>query len=169
MDLRPKIKNNLTKTDKLLEIIGKILLCLMWGITIYVFVNLPEIIPVHFNAAGNANRYGNKITLLILPVIATIIYAGITKLNNYPHLFNYMIKITEKNAAFQYTVATRMLRYVKLAVLIIFTLLILFTYLSVVKITKGIGIWFLPFTFGILFIPTLIMLIKSTGNKNQIK
>ncbi len=161
METRPKIKFTLSPFDNKLELASKVFLVAMWGLTIYTFFKLPTTIPIHFNASGQVDNYGNKSTLLILPILATIIYFGLTQLNKYPHIFNYMTKITEDNAVRQYTIATRMLRFLKLAILIIFSIVILFAYLTTIGLTNGLGVWFLPLTFGLLLIPTIISISQS--------
>ena len=162
MESRPRIKLTLSPLDKKLELLGKLFLVLLWSLTVFTFVKLPTTIPTHFNASGQADGYGDKLSLIILPFIATIIYFGLTALNKYPHVFNYMTEITEDNAQVQYTIATRMLRFLKLAVLIIFSFIIIFTYLTTIGVTKGLGIWFLPVTSGLILIPTIISIIQSS-------
>ncbi|MEP6676800.1 MAG: DUF1648 domain-containing protein [Ferruginibacter sp.] len=168
METRPKIKLTLSKLDKNLELTGKIFLVVMWGLTLYTFLKLPTTIPIHFNASGKADSYGNKLTLLILPVLGTVIYVGLTQLNKYPQLFNYMTKINEDNAERQYSIATRMLRFLKLAILVIFSLIILFTYLTTIGLTNGLGSWFLPLTIGLLLIPVIISIRQSFKKKNNV-
>jgi uncharacterized membrane protein len=168
METRPKIKLTLSPLDNKLELTSKIFLVVMWGLTIYTFLKLPTTIPIHFNASGQADNYGNKLTLLILPILSTIIYFGVTQLNKYPHIFNYMTKITEENATKQYSIATRMLRFLKLAIPIIFSLIIIFTYLTTIGVTNGLGFWFLPLTYGLLLIPTITSIIQSFKKKNNV-
>ena len=168
METRPKIKLILSTLDKNLELTSKIFLVVMWGLTFYTFLKLPTTIPIHFNASGQADNYGNKLTLFILPILATIIYFGLTQLNKYPHIFNYMTKITEDNAQKQYTIATRMLRFLKMSIIVIFSLIILFTYLTTIGVTNGLGFWFLPLTFGLLLIPTIISISQSFKKKNNV-
>ena len=161
METRPKIKLILSQLDHRLELAAKVFLVVMWGLTVYTFWKLPEIIPVHFNASGQADSYGNKLTLLFLPILATLIYFGLTQLNKYPYIFNYMTKITADNAQRQYEIATRMLRFLKLVILIIFSLIILFTYLTTIGIINGLGIWFLPLTFVLLLVPIVFFISQS--------
>lgn len=40
-------------------------------------LTLPETVPVHFDAAGAANRWGSRYELLLLPVISAIILAAL--------------------------------------------------------------------------------------------
>jgi uncharacterized membrane protein len=164
METNPKIKIEITAFDKKLELLGHTLLILLWSITLYIFFKLPQIIPIHFNLKGEADGYGNKLMLLLLPTLATILHAGLTQLNKYPHIFNYMVKITEDNAVRQYTMATRMIRFVKLAMLIIFLIVVVAVYLSINKVANLLGFWFLPFTFAIILIPTIYYIKQSFKN-----
>ena len=167
METRPKIKLTLSPFDKKLELASKLLFVVMWVLTFYIFFKSPTTIPTHFNVSGQADDFGNKLTLLILPILATVIYFGLTQLNKYPHIFNYMTKITADNAQKQYTIATRLLRFLKLAILLIFSLIILFTYLTTIGVTNGLGFWFLPVTVGLLLIPTIISIVQSFKKTNN--
>ena len=167
MNIQPKINLILYPFDKTMEVICKIWLVFMWGLTFYSFLKMPEIIPIHFGASGKADHYGNKIIFLLLPFIATILYFALTQLNKYPHLFNYLTKITTDNAHKQYTIATRLLRYLKLIILLIFSIAILSIYLTTIGVTNGVGVWFLPIIFGLILIPSIITLSQSFSKKND--
>lgn len=161
METRPKINVSLSSLDKILESTGKLLIIIIWGLTLLVFFKLPTIIPTHFNVAGQPDGYGNKLTILVLPIIATLLYLGLTKLNQSPQSFNYITTITEDNAENQYTIAKRMLRILKIALLIIFSYIILFTYLTTIGFTNGLGVGFLPFTLGVALIPIIFYIRQS--------
>lgn len=167
MENRPKVNVSLSPLDKILESVGKLLIIIIWGLTLFVYFKLPTIIPTHFNAAGQPDGHGNKLTILILPIIATLLYFGLSKLNQSPQSFNYITTITEENAEKQYTFATRMLRILKISLLIIFSHIILFTYLTTIGITNGLGVGFLPFTLGIVLTP-IIFYIGQSLKKNKV-
>ena len=145
------------KFDSYVEVSALTILVFMWGLTAFTYSRLPAIIPIHYNSAGEADNYGKRETIILLPVIATIIFIGITQLNKHPYLFNYTVKITAENAPRQYSLATRMLRYLKLSIMIIFTVIVLVTYLYAAGLSNGPGAWFLPFLFGIIFLPMIIL------------
>ena len=148
---RPKITIPLTATDKMAEAAGWALVVALWALVIYNLAGLPHTIPTHFNAAGQPDGYGGKYTLLSLPLMATILFAGITALNKYPHIFNYPTEITAENALRQYTAATRLLRYLKLVVVVIFFAIAQQTISTATGASAGLGLWFLPVTLvGIL-------------------
>ena len=165
MGSRPRIIIHPSQLDKRLEVAALILLILLWLLFLFSFFTSPSIIPIHYNALGKVDNYGSKTTLFILPIIATAVYFALTQLNKYPHMFNYMTTLTKENAEQQYRAATRMLRFVKLFVLIIFTLLVLLGYLVVKGYTNGLGVWFLPFTIVILFVPIVVGIVQSKQRK----
>ncbi len=161
MSTRPKPVIGLSSLDRWLEISGYGMLLLMWAGTIFAYLKLPVTIPIHYNLEGKADGYGNKIFLLLLPAIPTIIFFGITFLSRYPHIFNYMVTITEENALKQYTMAVRLLRFLKLSVVLIFFVDVLFTYIFTNDITKGPGGWDIVFIFFVLLAPTLFYIANS--------
>jgi uncharacterized membrane protein len=165
MEDRSTIKPGLSQIDKSLESISLVLLLIMLGLTVYSFIKSPAIVPSHFNASGHPDHYGNRTTILFLPILGIVLYLGLTWINKYPHLFNYIVTITRDNAERQYTLATRMIRFLKLVILIIVTLVILFTYLTAAGITNGLGTWFLPFVLVLTLIPTIILLTQSFKNR----
>ena len=95
-------------------------------------------------ASGRPDNYGNKLTLFLLPVIGSIVYAGLTYLNKYPWVFNYMVQITEENTEQQYIFATRILRIVKCSIMLAFSIVALYTYWAALDKTDIPGWWFLP-------------------------
>lgn len=165
MENRPKIIPKLSNIDKKIELLCTLLFVLIWGFTIFLLYKLPTIIPVHFDVMGKVDKYGNKTTLLILPIIATFVYIGLKALNKYPYIFNYATKITTDNALKQYGIATRLIRFINLAIQLIISIIILFVYFTISKLVDGLGFWFLPFVFGILIIPTIISIKASLQHK----
>lgn len=116
---RPKIKLQLTASDKIIEILGWCIVIVMWGIVVSTYSGLPDSIPVHYNSAGQVDAYGDKLTVWGLLIIGSIVYAGLFLLSKIPHIFSYPTKITKENALSQYTTYTKMLRYVNLIISII--------------------------------------------------
>jgi uncharacterized membrane protein len=164
-EARPKIKIELSSTDKLIEIIGWLTLITLWGLTVLNYSNLPDTIPIHYNSLGQADNYGNKATIFMLPVIGTILFVGISILNKYPHILNYPTNITTDNARQQYANATRMIRYLKFAIVLIFSLIVFKTLQTATGKSDGLGTWFLPLALGLTFIPMTFYLIKLFKTK----
>jgi len=165
MEERPKLKLELTLVDKSFEIVGWILIFAVWGLTITNYTSLPDTIPIHFNGSGQADGFGGKMNIFTLPLIASILFFGLTILNKFPHIFNYPSIITADNALSQYTNATRLIRYLKLIVVVIFGLITYMTIQNANEHTDGLGVWFLPLTLGLIFIPLTYFVIKSIKTK----
>lgn len=118
---RPKIKIELTKSDKILEIIALLLLVCLWIYVIYNYNSLPDIINTHFNAQGKPDGSGEKQYIFGLPGVATLMYLLVTIASKYPHTFNYTEEITEENALEEYSKTIKMNRILKIVVIGIFS------------------------------------------------
>lgn len=158
---RPKIKLIPTTSDKLVDLLGWLILLALWGWTVTHYSTLPGTIPTHFNAAGEADGFGSKASIIGLPIIATLLFIGLTVLNRYPHIFNYPSPVTQDNALRLYTLGTRMLRYLKLVLVVVFGGIELMTIQNAAGKATGLGVWFLPLTLVLIFIPLIYFVVKS--------
>lgn len=165
MEERPKLKLELTKTDITVEIVGWVLIFAVWSLTVINYNSLPNIIPTHYNGAGVADRFGEKWMIFTLPLVATVLFVGLTMGNRLPHLFNYTTNITTDNALRQYTNATRLIRYIKVIVVVIFGLIAYQTIKHANKQTEGLGAWFLPLTIGLILVPLIYFGIRLLNAK----
>ncbi len=154
-----------TSLDRFLDLSSVLLLVWMWVLVAWSYQKLPETIAIHFNVLGEADGFGNKTTLFVLPLITLFMWLLITILSRYPHIFNYAVKITEENRMRQYTMAVRFLRWLKLIVIIIF-FLILVAVISEANTNKLHNIaWLIMFIPIITFVPLGIYISKSVRNK----
>ncbi len=158
---RPKIKLIPTTADMLVELLGWIVLLTIWGWTFTYYSSLPDTIPTHFNAAGEVDGFGSKASIIGLPVIASLLFIGLTVLNRYPHSFNYPTAITQDNALQLYTLATRMLRFLKLVLVVVFGGIEFMTIQHATGKGAGLGVWFLPLTLVLIFLPLIYFVVKS--------
>ncbi len=78
MNERPEIRPALTLSDKLLESTAWLSIIALWVFILGQYRNMPDIIPIHFNAAGQADANGGKGFILTLPIIATLLFIGLT-------------------------------------------------------------------------------------------
>ena len=77
-----------SKMDKILNCLSRIILI---GTTIFLICYwkyIPVQIPMHYDFAGNIDRWGAKGELLIIPIIAWLIYALISILEHFPGSWN---------------------------------------------------------------------------------
>ncbi len=158
---RPKLKIQLTTTDQIFELLGWGVLLALWVWTGTSYSSLPDSIPTHFNAAGEADGFGKKASIIGLPLIATLLYIGLTLLNRFPHIFNFPTPITPDNALSQYTNATRMIRYLKLILVLVFAGISFQTTQQAKGTGEGLGLWFLPLTLVLVFMPLVYFVVKS--------
>jgi len=115
-----------------------------WLLSVY--TGLPDIIPTHFNAAGEVDGHGGKGFLWTLPGVAlftVLVTLGLPQAA--PSLINYPIKLTEENRERQYRLMMQFLSVLSLI------MMALFTYISwiTVRIARsgeanedlGLGVW----------------------------
>ena len=60
-------------------------LVLLWALAVWSYFHLPDIVPVHYNLAGQVDRYGEKGSVLVLSLAATVLFGGLTALCRFPH------------------------------------------------------------------------------------
>ncbi|WP_201986933.1 DUF1648 domain-containing protein [Hymenobacter rubidus] len=155
MEARPKIDVPPTPADKAGEIVAWGALALLWALTIWAFFRLPDTIPVHFNGAGAPDRYGEKGSLLLLPLVTTALFAGLTAITSFfsknPHTLNYPIRITPANALGQYRGAIRVVRGLKIGLVLVFLQLVFQTMQVANGQASSLGEWTMPVSLGLLF------------------
>jgi len=161
MNSRPKIQIPLSGSDRLVEIVGILLLVGLWSFSLYCLAELPDTVPMHFNFSGEPDRYGSKKTILILPILGTLIYALLTFLCKFPHIFNYTVSITTENAARQYIIAIRTLRYLKISILLVFFLVVWTVYKFSTEKNPGTFAGFLPIVLALVLIPSIVGIVQS--------
>ncbi len=144
-----------------MELISIFVLICIWIYTLLNYATLPETIPTHFNAVGEPNGFGKRSSIFILPVLSFILGVGMLYLSRYPHLYNYIQEITEENALYQYTQASRMIRILNLVITLIFAAVIFKINQNAHGHEDGLGGWFLPMVLIVTFVPIAYYLIKS--------
>ena len=159
---RPLIKIEWTPIDWILEGIAILGLLTILGTAVYNFPKLPKTIPTHFNAAGQPDGYGDKSFFWTVPCIALFLYLLLTLINLVPHKLDYPVKITPLNASKQYTMGTRLIRYLKMILIWLFFSINYSIIQSISHTGQGLGLWFLPVFLGFIFIPMIVYFIFSS-------
>lgn len=117
-----KTKN--TPLQNVLEILGG-LLCL--GTLLYFFLqwsSLPDQVPVHYNFAGEIDRWGSKNELLLLPIVSLVLYLVITAVSFFPQSWNMLVTPTPETAPVLYRNMKTMLLTLKVETTLLFFYLI---------------------------------------------
>ncbi len=86
-----------TAPEWLLELISIAALALQWGIVALAFPDLPDRVPKHFDAAGEADAWGPRMMVWFLPVINVAVYGLLGFVSRRPHLSNLPIEVTARN------------------------------------------------------------------------
>jgi hypothetical protein len=84
---------------------------------------LPERVPTHFDAAGNANAWGSPWGMILLPVIAFGVYLLMSVVARFPQSFNYPVRKTPENLPRLQDVTLNMLAWVKAQIACLFAVL----------------------------------------------
>lgn len=141
---RPKITISKEPFDVVIEMTGWLFLILLVIYPFFYFGSLPTSIPIHFGPDGQPDDYGNKIFIFLLPAIGLGLYLLLISVNRYPHTFNYPKKITPENAAYQYRVATQMIRLLNTVIIIGFAYINYAIVQHALGHTGGLGKLFMP-------------------------
>ncbi|MDO7853401.1 DUF1648 domain-containing protein [Hymenobacter convexus] len=154
MESRPKIEVPQTPADKAADVAAWGALAALWALTTWYLFRLPDTIPIHFNAAGEPDRYDEKGTLAVLSLMATALFAAMTVVANAvgrnPRALNYPVTITPANALGQYRGAIRVARSLRIGFVLVFVQLLYQTAQVATGQAKGLGTWSMPIDFGLL-------------------
>lgn len=159
---RPVLSVPRTTYDWILEASSFLILLIMLALLFGFWAELPDEVPMHFNAQGTADRYGSKWSMLFFVLIPAALNIMLTLMNRNPHHFNYLTKITEDNAMFQYRLAQRMLRWINLIVVLNFSWLLYATITSSINATDQLPVLFVFIFIGGLFLPMVIYFYLSS-------
>ncbi|HIK09219.1 MAG TPA: DUF1648 domain-containing protein [Oscillatoriaceae cyanobacterium M33_DOE_052] len=83
------------------------------GIVLWFWSQLPPTIPIHFGITGEADLFGPKIIIWIMPAVAVFSYGLMTVVSRHPHTWNYPVPITPENAERQYKIGMQVLIWMK--------------------------------------------------------
>ena len=147
-----EIKHN--KLDTIAEVFCMILLIVKTLYTIYMYIQLPEKIPIHYNAAGVIDRYGNKLEIFILLIVTWVMYIGLSLVTRVPQFWNTGVSVTAENKDRVYRILKNMLKIIKMEIIVIFCYLIYNT-TTLYNLPK----WFVPVFLVLLFSTMLISFI----------
>lgn len=162
---RPKLEIPATIFERVLD--GAAIGAFVWIVAYLVSVwgILPEQVPAHYNGAGEVDRWGAKWELVMLPVIAAVLWVGMTFLEQHPEWHNYMTELHERNIEFQYRNSRMMLNVLKNLIVHAFSYLSYRTTQVALGETDSIGGGFLPVFLFLMFASLIIFMTRSLRNR----
>ena len=147
---RPRISIPPDLGDYVVEGISLILLLLVVYLAGQHWPQLPPRIPVHLNGAGVVDQWESRNTIWIIPGISLLIYGGFSVLQRYPHTYNYLKPITRENAFEAYRLAIKLMRFLKMACLLLFLIIQYLIIKLAIEVKPSISL--LPVGLGLLFL-----------------
>ncbi|MDX1314766.1 MAG: DUF1648 domain-containing protein [Eudoraea sp.] len=131
--------------NQLLNLVAATALLMAFVVLGSYYGSLPKIIPIHFNAQGIADGFGNKSTLWVVPVLAFLMCLGLFQLNR------SLPKIKPNIENKEYITLTRVNSILSLLVALSFSYITIRSVYIATTGSGGLGSWFLP-VFCISFI-----------------
>ena len=140
----------INKEYKIIDYISSIALLVSLIFPAIFYSHLPDQIPIHFNATGQADNEADKITLWIIPILGFIFYFGLFKLEKY---------LTTERAGKETMVAQKILKILNLIISLSFSYITVQIVLTALNKSEGLGFWFIyVFTFSMIFFPFIPIL-----------
>ena len=130
---RPRLDLPITKAEWALLMMTLVVVGGTVAVVYYYWANLPEQITIHFDIFGTPDRKGPKGTLIFLCAVSILNCLLMLILARFPHTFNYLKPITEKNAARQYSLARKFIVVMNLEV----TGIMFFAIWSCIQVSVG--------------------------------
>lgn len=140
---QPKIDLPKSRFEMVLNAIALTVYILSVIYLLSVYGSLPDEVPGHFNASGEADRWGNKAELFLLPAIGGGLWLFMTVLSKYPHTFNYL-NLKEDNIEAQYINGRLMMNVLKNEIVLFFSFITYQTIQIAQGAVDGLGAAFLP-------------------------
>ncbi|MEG3038714.1 MAG: DUF1648 domain-containing protein [Erysipelotrichaceae bacterium] len=141
--------------DVIKNILSILFLASYFGYLLLNWSNFPERIPGHYNAAGVVDRWGDKVELLVLPIVAFAIYMVLTLIERFPKSWNTGVNVTEENKNRVYATLKSLIVTAKLITVVFFC------YLGVMQsCATPLPSWALPLELFLVFGSIAFYIIK---------
>lgn len=123
--------------------------------TILAWTIVPASIPGHYDATGTADRWGSRIEVIGVPIVAVLLYAGITWVSFHPEIWNVPSFEIQENNDHVYRTTRTLLSAIKVQ------LTANFFYLSYSQVNaRNLHPLYLPIFLGMLFGTLAFFLIR---------
>jgi uncharacterized membrane protein len=116
-------RNLMRKTLEILALVAFAVLCWLTWAALYGPSRLPDRVPTHFNAAGQADAWGAPAGMILLPAVAAALYLLMSIVARFPGAFHYPVRATRLNIIRLESIALAMIAWLKLELMCLFALL----------------------------------------------
>lgn len=156
---------NISIFDAILEVFGFIALISLWVMT-YRFQHIgAEMVPEDFSFFQTPNEFWASKMTYTVPVIATILYVGLTVYNLRPQYGDYPVQVSsEKNVQLS-EINKRLWRWLKFNLLVIFIVIEYFSFHTGSSAGTGISPAFIYVFPVLLFGPVVFFFIEFSKNQ----
>ena len=110
----PKVKIPKTKSEWIWDMIG---IGFYISSTIYLLIvwnQIPDQVPGHFNALGEADRWGPKWDLWLFPIMGALLLISLQIVEKFPEIYNYPKRINETNFKQFYLLGRQLINQLKI-------------------------------------------------------
>lgn len=159
MNNQPKIEVPGSIFETLLNAITLLIFFAMLLFLLIQFDTLPDQVPSHYNGMGEVDGWGGKEQLFLLPIIAVVLWLGMTVLERYPHIFNYL-NLTNDNAELQYKNGRAMMNVLKNEIMFFFSIITVQNIRVAFGTAEGLGVFFLPVLLIVVFGSVLFFIFR---------
>lgn len=142
--------------ERIADVIGLVAILFMIVYMVLKYSGLPDTVPIHFGANGEADSFGSKEAFIIFPFINIGMYVLLTVLERYPQAHNYPARLNEHNAEAFYRNSRKILNYTKNVIAVFFTYI---TY-EILNLNASLSFLFWVFI-GLIFTIVIIGAIKQ--------
>lgn len=155
-----KIKTNFKKhlIDKLIQIIGSLIVVASFVYIIIYYSQLPDEIPIHYGLDGKPDDFANKSSIWSIPILSLLMFIGLTYLSKIQIPYNFAAKSVVKNAAYLKIIKYRFIQALNAIIAFIFFFLTYKTVQIGLGNDTGLGNYFIYLVIIGMFAPIVVYL-----------
>jgi hypothetical protein len=156
---------NLPFWDKVIEILALSALVLLWVMT-YRFQHIgAELMPADYDFFQNPSEYWASNMTYTIPIIATLLYIGITWYNTRGQYGNYLVQDDTEKREKLIEINQKLWRWLKFMLILIFLSIEFFSFHSGSGFGTGIPKWYIVVFPMMLFGPVIYFFIEFSQNQ----
>lgn len=135
-----------TLAEWLLEFGAAAALLSQFAIVLAAWPEIPDQVPQHFDASGQADAWGSKTTVLLLPAVNFVVFVMMTVVSRFPHISSVPVDVTPFNAPRVYRLIRFQTIWLKTVLALVLAYMSWRTIEQAQGGVQGLGVGFLPLT-----------------------